>query len=137
MQLNLETDYAIRCLLYLAEKKTYVSSGELTEKLGFRTPGHAQKILRKLRDANLVMVQRGTTGGYALKRKASEIALGDVLSVMEDTMCINRCLESDGFCSRRAQKRCPLRRYYSILQGKLNAAFRNVSILDVLEERFE
>lgn len=137
MQLNLETDYAIRCLLYLAEKKRYVSSGELTDQLGFRTAGHAQKILRKLRDADLVMVQRGTAGGYALKREASEIALGEVFSVMEDTMCINRCLESDAFCSRQAQKKCPLRRYYCILQRRLNAAFQNVSILDVLEERFE
>ena len=93
MQLNLETDYGIRCMLFLAEAKRCVTSVEMTEKLGFHTVEHTQKILRKLRDGGLVKVKLGSNGGYMLARDASEISVLEVLKAMEETICINRCLE--------------------------------------------
>ena len=53
MQLNLETDYAIRCLLVLGtdyDPERYISAAKLSKDVAI-TPGHVQKILRNLKAA--------------------------------------------------------------------------------------
>lgn len=136
MRLNLETDYGLRCLLYLAERKTYVSAEELRQVIGIHTPEHVRKILRKLKQCGFVESRRGAEGGYVLKKKASDIILGEVIEALEDTMCLNRCLEQDAFCSRNMQDTCSLRKYYQRVQKSLDRAFHMVTIQDILDENY-
>ncbi|MEE8807280.1 MAG: Rrf2 family transcriptional regulator [Lactimicrobium sp.] len=136
MQLNLETDYGIRCMLFLAEEKRCVTSVEMTEKLGFHTVEHTQKILRKLRDGGLVKVKLGSNGGYMLARDASEISVLEVLKAMEETICINRCLEPDGYCSRYATSYCPMHKYYKKVQRMMESVFAAATIQDIVDENF-
>ena len=136
MQLNLETDYGIRCMLFLAEAKRCVTTVEMTEKLGFHTVDHTQKILRKLRDGGLVKVKLGSNGGYMLARDASEISVLEVLKAMEETICINRCLEPDGYCSRYATSYCPMHKYYKKVQRMMESVFAAATIQDIVDENF-
>ncbi len=136
MQLNLETDYGIRCMLYLADKKTCVSSTEMAQVLGFHTVEHTQKILRKLRDAQLVTVKLGANGGYQLARPADEISVKEILESLEETICINRCLEPDEYCSRNAVGYCPMHKYYQKVQKMMENAFADVTVQDILNEDF-
>lgn len=136
MRLNLETDYGLLCLLYLAEKNKCISSEELKEAVGIHTPDHVRKVLRKLRQSGFVETKRGSEGGYMLKKKASDILLGEVIEAMEDTICLNRCLEEGGVCSLNRQDTCPLKKCYQRIQKSLGQEFYRVTIQDILDENY-
>ena len=82
MQLNSTTDYAIRIIIYLAKNKHVVSSKKLSEIINV-SPRYLLQIGAKLRDANLVSVTYGSSGGYALSMPPDQITLFDIIQLME------------------------------------------------------
>lgn len=68
-----------------------------------------------------------------MAKRAKEILLYDVIAVMEDTMQLNRCLESDGFCSRSATDSCPVHKYYERIQNTMDQYLKNITIQDILD----
>ncbi len=133
MQLNLMTDYAIRCCLCLAAEGKAVSSKDICSFAGI-SRGFAQKILRLLRDNGVVDVTMGSHGGYSLMVPPDQLTLSEIMNIMEDTLCINRCLEEDRYCSRGAVESCPVRRFYVSVQGYLDNAFKSVTLQDLLDD---
>ncbi len=131
MQINLTTDYAIRCIVVLALDGGEISSREISEKISVERE-FTQKILRKLRNAGLVTATMGKYGGYRLSRSLDEISLMDVMEVTEETMRINRCLEDDRFCSRNALEFCPVRGFYQHFQQQIDGILKGTSFKDLL-----
>jgi len=132
MQMNIETDYAIRCMLYMGGHEGYSPSALISREMVIPKE-QIQKILRKLMDAGLVISQRGQDGGYKPSRPVHDIKVLDVISCMEETIKINRCLEKDGFCNRKATISCPMHKYYYGVQNILEQVFQNTSIKDILD----
>lgn len=116
MQLKNSTDYAIRIVCYLAEQERMVSTSELSRKLNVST-NYVPAIAKKLKDAKIVTACEGTNGGYMLAKQLENISLMDIISCVEETMAINRCLEEDRFCSRNLEDTY-FGRFYVVL--KLN-----------------
>lgn len=115
MQLNLSTDYAIRCMLHLTLNPKGASAQSVGKAAGIQAL-HAQKILSQLKKADLVNSSLGSVGGFSLSRPPEEISLFDIVRAMERTVYINRCLEEDHFCSLDAVGVCPVRRSHMVLQ---------------------
>ena len=136
MQLRLETDYAIRCLLYLADGHDGASSSQIGEEIGL-SQIYAQKILSNLRSKGFVLVTRGSRGGYSLARTPADIQILDVISKIEGTIAINRCIEPDRFCSRNATDYCKMHKFYKDVQALLERIFGGVSLQDVMEENYK
>ena len=130
IQLTMTTDYALRCMLYLAGKEGLSSSTEIGEAVGLNKI-FVQKVLRILRDAGLVTSTHGVTGGYRLAKRAKEIVLLDIILLFEKTMKINRCLEPDGLCKRN--EACPMHVYYEELQMTLESFFGRDTLQDVID----
>lgn len=116
MQLKNSTDYAIRIVCYLAAQERMVSTSELSRKLNVST-NYVPAIAKKLKDAKIVTACEGTNGGYMLAKQLENISLMDIISCVEETMTINRCLEEDRFCSRNLEDTY-FGRFYVVL--KLN-----------------
>lgn len=116
MQLKNSTDYAIRIVCYLAAQERMVSTSELSRKLNVST-NYVPAIAKKLKDAKIVTACEGTNGGYMLVKQLENISLMDIISCVEETMAINRCLEEDRFCSRNLEDTY-FGRFYVVL--KLN-----------------
>lgn len=127
MQLNITTDYAIRILLCLGEPGRVMAGPLIGEETNI-PPKYIRKISLRLREAKLIDSMAGAQGGYFLTRPLKDISLLDVLSVMEPTTKINRCLEPDEFCSRGAAKDCPVRKFYQALQKVLEDQWLSVSL---------
>ena len=53
---------------------------------------------------------------------------------MEGTTKINRCLETDGFCSRHGTQFCMIRKYYQELQDQMEEYLSGITIDQVLEK---
>jgi len=130
MQLNVTTDYAVRIVLYLAMNDRVVSSGEIAKVMGI-PPTYIMKITRTLKHANIVSEKRGVDGGFVLNRAPDQLTLLDIVSALEKTVNINRCLEEDKHCSRNAVAFCNVRKLLVRLQAEL-AEGLNVKISELI-----
>lgn len=115
MQLKNSTDYAIRIVCYLAAQERMVSTSELSRKLNV-SANYVPKIAKKLKNAKIVTACEGTNGGYMLAKQPENISLMEIISCVEETMAINRCLEEDRFCSRNLEDTCKIHKILLSLQ---------------------
>lgn len=132
MQLKITTDYAVRLVYYLAVKKQIITSRELSEELAI-PQSMVLKIGRKLHEAEIIDISTGIQGGYVLNRKASDITLADIIKTMEATIKINRCLETDEYCSRGAVSYCTVRKAYVEIQRNLEAQLSGITIESLMK----
>lgn len=120
--------------MYLAMKGEPASSTELSEPMAI-PKSMIVSISVPLQKAGILRAQRGARGGFTLIRKPKEISLAEIIKMMEETTRINRCLEEDRFCSRKATETCPIRRFYVKIQGWIDETFENKTIASLLEDK--
>lgn len=131
MQMNITTDYAIRFLLCLGNENRVVSGGEIARRMVI-PPKYLLKIARKLREAGVIGTISGIRGGYYLKKSLDELSLLEVMKVMEPTMAIKRCLESDGYCSRGEIISCPIRKYYMRMWQEMEEKWLSRTLAEIM-----
>lgn len=131
MQLNITTDYAIRIILCLECRGNRKSAYEIAGEMAI-PERYVLKVLKKLKQEGIIISFSGSQGGYELAKNISDISLGDVLQIMENTVKLNRCLEDDEYCSRDAVSICPVRKFYCGLQNEMMDRVKGVSIQDIL-----
>ena len=95
MQITRETDYAIRCVCYLADKRDEVIMVDDISKEMHIPKSFLAKILQKLSKASLAKSYRGVKGGFALARHPSKISLLDVIEAIQGPILINICAVDD------------------------------------------
>lgn len=88
MQLNQSTDYAIRMILYLAKAAHTVPSSKLSAALGISSR-YLLQIGARLRDAGMVQVSHGNTGGYLLAKNPEEITVYEIIRLVENKPHVN------------------------------------------------
>ena len=135
MQLNL-TDYAIRIILYLYTVDRVATVAEIADKMVI-SQKYLPMITKKLSEKGLVESKAGRDGGLKAAKPASEVTLWDIISTMEKTVKINRCLEEDEYCSRFATTDCPVRQFYLEFQTELEDKLSSLTIKDLLDKAHE
>jgi Rrf2 family protein len=100
MRITRETDYAIRCILYLSELPGKVAmAGEIAE--AKKIPkSFLAKILQKLTRAEILRSFRGVKGGVKLAKKPEEISLLDVIETIEGDVGMNICAVNERACDQ-------------------------------------
>ncbi len=103
MTLTRRTDYGVRILYELAsDANRYTSARELADR--HQVPeAFLRKILMDLRQAGIVVAQRGRTGGYRLADDPHNISLGQVLDALNSQVVRLPCISGtecshDGAC---------------------------------------
>ena len=109
----------------------FITASELASVLKIPV-NYISKITKKLKAAEIVQACEGIKGGYALMKKPGMISLFDIVSSMEVTMKINRCLEPDGFCSRNATDYCNVHKALLNVQKTYEDALKSVTIADLI-----
>ena len=118
MQLNRTTDYVVRIVYFLSNENRIFTSEEISEAIGC-SRGYVISILRKLSKEGLVEVR--------LKKRPDAISLFDVIKIMEDTICINQCLNEEENCNLKATDYCPVRRFYLSLQEQIESELKHMT----------
>ena len=82
MQITLETDYAVRCLVYLKDHPGHTSVlGDISK--GARIPrAFLSKILQKTIKGGLVRSAKGKNGGFALARDPNRISVYNIMQAV-------------------------------------------------------
>ncbi len=95
MRLSLQTDYALRMLMYLAAKDGHHSIAAISTCYGI-SKNHMMKVAQKLVSLGLVKSVRGRNGGLLLGRPANRINVGFVVRTLEDTSGFVDCFDPAG-----------------------------------------
>jgi Rrf2 family nitric oxide-sensitive transcriptional repressor len=106
MRLSLQTDYALRSLLFVATRTGRATVGDIAAFYGISVH-HVGKVIHQLGRLGYVRNRRGPGGGIELARKPSEITVGRVILDFEGNMHLLDCVDSEGLCV--IQPGCTLR----------------------------
>jgi len=95
MQLTLHTDYALRVLIYLAQKDDELATiSEITDFYRI-SRNHLVKVVHHLAQENFVHTTRGKHGGMRLARAAKLISIGQVVRRMEPSFDLVECFNNN------------------------------------------
>lgn len=98
MRLTLQTDYALRMLMYLAVQGEGRSSiGEIASQYGI-SENHLMKVTQRLAALGYVDALRGRNGGLKLGLPPEQIRIGDVVRDMEPDFALVECLGTENEC---------------------------------------
>ncbi len=133
MLITRKTDYAVRCILYLAQASEQVANvTEVSRKMHIPKTFLA-KIFQKLAKAGLVESIRGMNGGFRLAKKPSEISLLDIMVAIQGPLCINVCAVDSKKCARSAS--CSVHPVWVDLRKEVNERLRQQTVSHLLTAR--
>jgi FeS assembly SUF system regulator len=89
----------------------------------------AQKVLKLLTRAGLIISARGADGGYALGRPPESISAADVLNVLEGPVAITECSLSDSHCE--FESLCQVGSAWQKINRSIRIALRDVTLADL------
>ena len=67
-----------------------------------------------------------------LAKQPENISLMEIISCVEETIAINRCLEKDRFCSRNLEDSCKIHKVLLSLQNTCSNKLESVKVSDVI-----
>lgn len=125
------SDYAVRCVLYLASKGEgiLVSRREISDAMEVPSP-FLGKISQKLARAGIIEIVQGARGGYRLLRDPGEISLLQVIETVTGEIILNDCLTGKGACMRRDY--CSVHPVWSGVRDQLRRTLEGTSMADLL-----
>ncbi len=136
MRITTWAEYGVICAVHLARRANegLVSGREIAEREQL-PPDYAEQILLRLRRAGIVTSSRGSRGGYALARPASEITLREILAASELVTFSLRCDAHPVSAARCGMSRdCSIRPVWQMLQQRIDEVLEGVHLADLLEE---
>lgn len=140
MKLTAQEEYGIRCLIQVARRAPPdaaepISIREVAESEGLSVD-YAAKLLRVLRQAELLDSERGANGGYRLARPAGEISLSRVMQALDTPMygsefCAGHA-GNVGSCNHQAS--CSLRPVWRAIEGAIGEVLGRLSLAELVQQ---
>lgn len=139
MRLSAQEEYGLRCLVQVARRSpgpdaapTPIRDVAAAEGLSVE---YAAKLLRVLRQADLLLSARGAAGGYVLARDAASIPVADVLAALDgplwdDDGCAGHPGQLDACVHTGA---CTINGLWVKLGAAIDAVLRQFTLADLLE----
>jgi Rrf2 family protein len=134
VRISAKSDYAIRAMAELARQ--YESGAIKAEDIADAQDiplNFLLGILRELRNGQLVRSMRGRDGGYMLSRPPAQIALADVIRVVDGPLANVRDLSLSELSYPGAAE--ALRDVWMAVRGSLREVLENVSVGDLATGR--
>lgn len=130
MRLTLQTDYALRMLIYLAiHQRKPCRVIDVAEEYGI-SRNHLLKVALKLGRLGYLTTSRGRAGGIALARLPDQVNLGDIVRHMEDDFALTECMRGDGGMCAIAPA-CGLKGVVAKALQAFLAVFDNYTLADI------
>ena len=122
------TDYAILIMVELTREGEMLSAQALAERIHVEAPT-ASKVLKLLAGNGLLQSYRGPSGGYQVRRTASEISVAEVIAAIEGPIAMTECSVEEGLCSQ--EDSCDLRSNWQRISLAVAQALREVSLAEM------
>ncbi len=130
MRVSTKADYALRALIELARAKAIgpISAEELGKRQDI-PHGFLQAILADLRRADIVVSQRGQSGGWRMARAADKVSVADVVRAVDGPLVSVYGLRPESVEYNEAAE--VLQRVWIAARSSLREVFENVSVADL------
>ena len=92
MRLSVQTDYALRTLMFLAAADGHHSITAIAKSYGI-SKNHLMKVAQRLAAEGFIESVRGRNGGLKLARPAEALNVGAIVRAMEDTGNFVECFD--------------------------------------------
>lgn len=131
MKITRASDYAVRCILYLASKGKgfLVSRKEISSTMEIPFP-FLGKISQKLAKAGIIEIAQGARGGYRLAVDPDGLSLLQVIESVTGEIILNSCLAGEGSCTR--QDYCHVHPVWSKVRDQMRETLDNTMIADLI-----
>lgn len=129
MQITRETDYAMRCVLYLSgQPDKIIMVDEIAREMA--TPkSFLAKILQRLVKAGVVRSFRGVKGGFQLNRAPGDISLLNVIEAIEGVVALNACALDSSICE--FSNTCGVHTVWVTLRVEFNELLRKHNFAEI------
>lgn len=132
--LSRKVEYGLMALLHLAGAATIgrpVSAVNIARR--HRIPGALLgKVMQSLTRAGLIESVSGVHGGYQLRRKPAQVALGQVIAAVDGPIQLAGCQAHDACPQRRG---CCVREPLNRVRGEVIAPFSRITLADLRNEQ--
>lgn len=95
MQLTLHTDYGLRVLIYLTQKKGELATISEISDFYHISRNHLVKVVHHLANDGFILTTRGKHGGMRLARSPELISIGEVVRRMEPNFNVVECFDAE------------------------------------------
>ena len=129
MRLALQTDYALRTLMYLASVSQRAKIVDVAQFFGISTH-HVAKVVNQLARLGFVRSIRGIGGGIELARTPDAITIGEVVLAFEGNMHLLECVGVDNVCA--IQSFCKLKGVLAQAEQLQLEFLEKVTLQDIL-----
>ena len=129
MRLALQTDYALRTLIYLATNPGRGNVGKVASFFQI-SKDHVAKVVQALVRLGYLHSIRGVGGGIELKLQPEEIRIGQVIRDLEGTTHMLECVGTDNLCV--IQPSCKLKTVLTQAENVMMDYLQDVRLADVL-----
>lgn len=133
MKLTLQTDYALRVLIYVGTNAESLSTIQEIADAFAISKAHLMKVVNRLGRLGYLDTVRGKHGGMRLKRHPEAVRVGDVVRAMEEDLAVIGCLGQEQFC--RIQGACALTGAFREATDAFLAALDRYTLADLLVPR--
>jgi len=126
--------YGLRFLIDLAQRGAEgpIDLGSIAARQGIPET-YLAKLVVPLRNAGVIRSARGAKGGYELARSPDEIAVMEVVEVLEGRTSLMECTDHPETCARAAD--CPTLPVWTGLEKVIQDYLASVSVSDVAAPR--
>ena len=123
--INAFVNYAVKCMIVLAQSKHPVWSGKLAEVVG-TSQRYVLHICSRLRDSGIISARYGKSGGYVLLLNPAEITLMDVIDALcfDPTIAYRSCTSNPVFAK--------LENHYDSLNTLVMGRLKSVTLAELL-----
>lgn len=132
MHLSLQTDYALRTLMYLATTPDRATVEEVAEFYRI-SADHVAKVVSQLGRLGYLRSIRGIGGGIELGQPPEKIRLGEVITAFEGSMHLLECVGRDGVCV--IESFCKLKQMLGGAERIMMEYLNEVTLQEVLPTR--
>ena len=127
--LSQTVEYALRAVVTLASADGRPMVTANLAKVTDVPMGYLYKVLQQLGRRDLVQSQRGSKGGFTLRKKPADITLLEVINAVDPFKRIHRCPMDQ---IQEVDVLCPLHHRIDEAMGALEKAFRDTTIDELL-----
>ncbi|MBU0596015.1 Rrf2 family transcriptional regulator [Candidatus Bipolaricaulota bacterium] len=132
MQLTKKSSYGLIAILELAgtSQEAPISAAAIADRYSL-SGSFVEKILHRLRQADLVVSHQGRSGGYTLARSPAKISLRQVLEALDESLDLVGCLRPGSHCDLTVI--CPTKGAWKRLDTRFKDMLESLSLEDLLE----
>lgn len=129
MKLTSKAKYGLKICFEMGKNPgNCFSAPQLAEITGYSAK-YIEKLMKYLKDAEIVNTERGAGGGYFLSRLPKDITLGEILRALEDNLEFVKCIGTA--CGNECF--CPTYGVWKKLYKGINELLDSMTLNDILD----